>query len=132
VWLGSNGSVYKKDKDDTYLVSNFIVIINEKLTVDDGKEKEVFFNITPICNMTDVLPSLIISAKDFRSSAWVSKYIGNKAILFRERDYEAVRVLALVAAKDAPDHKVTGCIGWLNTSKEEGELDYAYCYSGEV
>lgn len=129
-WLSKEGYIYTQDGDKTYEVSNFFPLITEKLTVDDGREKEVYFNVTPICDMTEVLSSLIIPAKDFKTSSWVFQRVSNKAILFRNRYYESIRRLAQLASKDAPDHKVTGCIGWLNTSKNEAEPDYSYCYSG--
>ena len=128
--MGKDGTIYTQEKNGEIAVSNFFPLITEKLIVDDGKESEVYYNVTPICNARMEMDSLIIPAASFKSSNWVFKKLGGKAILYSTKHYDAVRRLAQIVAREVAEHKIIGCMGWLNTSKEENCPDYSYCFSG--
>lgn len=68
-YMSKDGTIYTQDKDGEIAVSNFFPLITEKLTVDDGKEPEVYYNVTPICNARTEMDSILIPALAFKSSS---------------------------------------------------------------
>lgn len=129
-YMSKDGTIYTQDKDGEIAVSNFFPLITEKLIVDDGKEPEVYYNVTPICNARTEMDSILIPALTFKSSSWVFKKLGNKAILYSAKHYDAVRRLAQIVAREVPEYKIIGYMGWQDSSKEEDKPDYSYCFSG--
>lgn len=129
-WLSKDGYIHTSDKDgNDVLVSNAVPIIEEKLIVDGGLNKEVYYKISVVIRNKEILDPIIVSANEFKSATWFHKRISHKAILFQNSYYESVRRLVQILAETAPICTVIESSGWKNVGTDE-ILNHVFCYSG--
>lgn len=118
-------SVRDKNKTEK-LICNFVALIDEEVTVDDGLETRKIFKIEGKHQKGYSLPKIDVSENDFASMNWIIKKWGAKCILETGQAVkDKLRHCIQKISKDIKSKTIFSFTGW---KKYNGK--WIYLYSG--
>lgn len=131
-FIKEDGYLYFKEKNkktgelEEVKLANFAPMPLREIVLDDGQEKQRFFEIEALVRGVQPLPLVKIPAREFSSLKWLHDSWGMKAIIepgnyMKERMRHAIQVFG----EDIPEQQVFTHLGW---RKVNGE--WIYLHSG--
>jgi hypothetical protein len=123
-----NGQTYYLKQTDQSAVpiavplANFVAVIREQLTVDDGAERHISFAIDGMMQGNAPLPRIDVPATDFPNMRWPVMLWGTRAVVYAGVNAaDHMRAGIQLTSGDVPERVVFAHLGWR-------ELDGTWTY----